>query len=115
MAAAVDTRVFKEDGRSKVNAQGKAIALCAHGKQGAASCHEGECNRDASAARKKCAVDQQIRRDLGIDNSINNTKRRRDLGTDNGTNNAKRRKDLGTDNGTNNAKIRKDLGVLTMV
>ena len=109
MAAAVDKkidRVFKEDRRSKANAQGKTIALCAHGKQKAAKCHEGECNRDTSAATKKSQTEKKTRQDQGTDNGTNNRKRRQDQGTDVGTNNQKRRQDQGTDNGTNNTKAR---------
>ena len=88
MAAAADKkidRIFKEARRTKEDRNGKTIALCAHGKQKATSCHEGECNRDASAATKRSVGNQTIRRDMGTDNGTNNTKRRRDLGTDNGT------------------------------
>ena len=112
-AAAVDKksdRLFKEDRRSAKNAQGYTTALCAHGKPKAASCHEGECDRDASAAKKKSVVNQKIKRGLGTDNGTNNTKIKRGLGTDNGTNNAKIRRGLGTDNGANNTKIRRGLG-----
>jgi hypothetical protein len=111
--AAVDKksdRLFKEDRRSAKNAQGYTTALCAHGKPKAVSCHEGECDRDASAAKKKSVVNQKIQRGLGTDNGTNNQKIKRGLGTDNATNNAKIRIGLGTDNGTNNKKARRALG-----
>ena len=100
-------------------------AICAHGLQKAATCHEGECNRDASAATKKGQAAKKGRRQHGTDVAYINNKRRRqhstDVGTNNqkerikdgtdaGSNNAKRRRKEGTDAGTNNAKARREQG-----
>ena len=70
MVAAADKksdRLFKEDRRSKANARGSILALCAHGKPKAASCHEGEYDRGQSDAIRRGDLAKKRRREQGTD------------------------------------------------